>query len=119
MPYAPASTAERERALHELAHHLSVGRLNPAEFEELTTRAAAATSKTELAELLADLPGQAPKASTEPPARPVAQLAVLLVILVVGAIGVTVLSGSWLWLLLIPAIPAAIFVAGRIRAQIR
>jgi hypothetical protein len=119
MPYARVSTAERERALHELAHHLSVGRLDPAEFEELTTRAAAATHRSELAALLADLPGQAPRPSAEPPTGPVALivalLAVLFAILIVCAIGVSALSGSWLWLLLIPAVPAAILLARRMR----
>jgi len=108
MPYARLSTADRERALHELAHHLSVGRLSPVEFEELTTRAAAATSKVELAGLLADLPGQAPRPSTEPPAGPLAPVAVLSAIVVLGAVGMSVLSGSWLWLLLVPVVPAVI-----------
>ncbi|WP_084532282.1 DUF1707 SHOCT-like domain-containing protein [Nocardia miyunensis] len=117
MPYARLSTAERERALHELAHHLSVGRLTPAEFEELTTRATAAASPAELAGLLADLPGQAPRPSTEPPARPLAPVAVLAAIVILGAIGASVLSGNWLWLLLIPGIPAVILGARTIFAH--
>ncbi len=117
MPYARLSTAERERALHELAHHLSVGRLSPAEFEELTTRATAASSTAELAGLLADLPGQAPRPSTEPPARPLTPIAVLSALVVLIAVGMSVLAGNWLWLLLIPAVPAVILGARGIIAR--
>src|SRR5690606_15572734 len=55
-PEIRASDAEREEVVQRLAEHAVTGRLTLAELEERTTRAYAATTRTELAKLTADLP---------------------------------------------------------------
>ncbi|MDU0478147.1 DUF1707 domain-containing protein [Staphylococcus chromogenes] len=64
------SDAERSRALDALGTHFAEGRLNVAEFEERSGKAAAATTRGELTPLFRDLPDTPNKSgSTEPSAE--------------------------------------------------
>ncbi|MEU7632250.1 DUF1707 domain-containing protein [Nocardia sp. NPDC049190] len=109
----PASIADRERALRELTQHLGAGRLGLTEFDELSAAVAAATSKSQLAELFADLPGSTPPPPVVQPTNPLPRMAVLAGAAVVFAVVLTVSTGNWLWLLVILAAPALFMITAR------
>lgn len=109
----PASIADRERALRELTQHLGTGRIGLAEFDELSAAVAAATSKAQLAELFADLPGSTPPAPEVTPANPLPRLVVLAGTAVVFSVVLAVTTGNWLWLLVILAAPALFMLTAR------
>ncbi|MGO4617633.1 DUF1707 domain-containing protein [Nocardia sp. 2YAB30] len=109
----PASIADRERAMRELTQHLGAGRLSLTEFDELSAVVAAATSKSQLAELFADLPGGTPQAPELPPTNPLPRLAVLAGAAVVFAVVLALSTGNWLWLLVILAAPALFMLTAR------
>lgn len=60
------SDAERSRALEVLGAHFAEGRLTLPEFEERSSKAAAATTTSELATLFDDLPGGIPTLTESP-----------------------------------------------------
>ncbi|MDE1673364.1 MULTISPECIES: DUF1707 SHOCT-like domain-containing protein [Nocardia] len=109
----PASLADRERAMRELTHHLGAGRLSLTEFDELSAVVAAATSKSQLAELFADLPGSTPPAPEAIPVNPLPRLVVLAGAAVIFSVVLAVTTGNWLWLLVILAAPALFMLAAR------
>ncbi|WP_174187127.1 DUF1707 SHOCT-like domain-containing protein [Nocardia barduliensis] len=109
----PASLADRERAMRELTHHLGTGRLSLTEFDELSAAVAAATSRSQLAELFADLPGTTPPAAEVVPVNPLPRLVVLAGAAVVFSVVLAVTTGSWLWLLVILAAPALFMLTAR------
>jgi len=103
--------AERERAMQILAHHVGTGRLSLTEFDERSAQAAAATTKAELAPVLADLPipvEAPPDSGTARPNMAVAVAAAAIPITIL-AVAVALTTGNWLWLWLIAAIPAVLF----------
>lgn len=69
------SNAERDEAVETLGVHLSTGRLELAEFEERSGRAAAARTRGELEELFTDLPAPHPDLSSATPPAPLIQKA--------------------------------------------
>ena len=64
-----ASDAERENAVHALAAHYAVGRLDRPEFDERVETALAARTQPQLDALFADLPGPSPVAAVARPAE--------------------------------------------------
>ncbi len=78
-PHLLAADADRAAVADVLGASLSAGRLTVAEFDERLTRAWAARTYGELAELTVDLPPVAPAAVPAPPpaARPVPRAAAL------------------------------------------
>ncbi|WP_330232487.1 DUF1707 domain-containing protein [Nocardia sp. NBC_00508] len=109
----PASIADRERALRELTQHLGAGRIGLTEFDELSAVVAAATSKAQLAELFAELPGSTPPAPEVTPTNPLPRLAVLAGAAAVFSVVLAVTTGNWLWLLVILAAPALFMLTAR------
>ncbi|MEU0503387.1 DUF1707 domain-containing protein [Nocardia sp. NPDC005998] len=94
------TVTERERALEQLSHHLGTGRLSLTEFDERSASAAAATSKGQLAELFADLPGVTPPAPpVEPTANALQRLSTIAALISIVAVVLAVATGNWLWLL--------------------
>lgn len=76
--------AERDQVIADLCKHFSEGRLDEAELEDRTARAAAARTSAELAVLLADLPplaGPPAAAPTRPPSRHLLARVALVVLL--------------------------------------
>ena len=69
------SNAERDEAVETLGVHLSTGRLELAEFEERSGRAAAARTRGDLEELFTDLPAPHPDLSSATPPPPLIQKA--------------------------------------------
>src|SRR3954471_13765844 len=59
-PHLRAADADRAAVADVLGRHMAAGRLTVAEYEERLTRAYAAKTYGELAELTTDLPGDAP-----------------------------------------------------------
>lgn len=90
---------ERERALEQLSHHLGTGRLSLTEFDERSAVAAAATTKGELAELFADLPGTTPPAPPAPTSTALQRLSTIAALISIVAVVLAVATGNWLWLL--------------------
>lgn len=104
--------AERERAIHILAHHAGTGLLSLTEFSDRSALVAMATTKTELAHLLVDLP--IPLAEpVDVPRNPLRRIVVTSAVITVIVLAITVTTGHWLWLLAIAAIPAVLYVARR------
>ncbi|HET6633399.1 MAG TPA: DUF1707 domain-containing protein [Streptomyces sp.] len=66
-----ASDRERDEVVTQLADHLAEGRLELAEFEERSTRASAARTRGELAELTEDLPSARPVPAPATQSQPV------------------------------------------------
>lgn len=64
------SDRERDAVVALLGDHLAEGRIDLAEFEERSTRAGAARTRGELAELTEDLPVTQPAPATAPAAQP-------------------------------------------------
>jgi hypothetical protein len=69
-PHLRASDADRAAVADVLGGHLSAGRLTVAEFDDRLTRAYAARTYGELAELTADLPAPQPRPVATPAAEP-------------------------------------------------
>jgi hypothetical protein len=114
-PDVRVGTTEREQASADLARHFSAGRLSVAEFDERSAKVAAATTRGELTAVFADLPPLVPEGA--PPPHPgggrswdwrVAAIAATPIIAVV----LFFTLHSWLFFLLIPAVPA-VLQAGR------
>ncbi|WP_280268415.1 DUF1707 SHOCT-like domain-containing protein [Nocardia wallacei] len=115
IPGARTGTDERERALRDLSQHLAAGRLTLSEFEDRSARVHAATTKAQLAELFTDLPrAEAPAPDPIPP-NPLLRLAVLGAAGVVFAVTVALVTGNWLWLALIAAVPALVLARRYLR----
>jgi hypothetical protein len=113
-PDVRIGTAEREHASNDLARHFSAGRLSVAEFDERSGQVAAATTRGDLAAVFADLPPLVPEGASPQPrkrggwdwrAGTVALTPFLAVVLFLTL-------HSWLFFLLIPAVPA-VLEAGR------
>lgn len=113
-PDVRIGTAEREHALSDLSRHFSAGRLSVAEFDERSGQIAAATTRGHLSEVFSDLPPLVPEGAAPQPRRrgswdwragTIALTPVLSIVLLVTL-------HNWLYLLLIPAVPA-ILEAGR------
>jgi Domain of unknown function (DUF1707) len=109
-PDVRVGTTERERALDDLARHFSAGRLSVTEFNDRSGQVAAATTRNELAEVLADLPPLIPEGA---PPKPIRRRrwdwrAGMMALTPVVSIVLTLSLHSWLYLLLIPAVPAAL-----------
>ncbi|MFC8529420.1 DUF1707 domain-containing protein [Nocardia sp. NPDC057227] len=100
-----AGDADRERAMRELVEHLGSGRLSLPEFEVRSAAVVAAESRAELAESFADLPAGVPPGPPGPAPRPGVRRAVLAAGSVGAAVLLTVLSGQWVWLLGLLAVP--------------
>ncbi|MFX0579052.1 DUF1707 SHOCT-like domain-containing protein [Nocardia nepalensis] len=93
------TVTERERALEQLSHHLGTGRLSLTEFDERSAIAAAATTKAQLAELFADLPGATPQAPSAPTGNALQRLSTIAALISIVAVVLAVATGNWLWLL--------------------
>jgi hypothetical protein len=93
------TVTERERALEQLSHHLGTGRLSLTEFDERSAIAAAATTKAQLAELFADLPGATPPAPPAPTGNALQRLSTIAALISIVAVVLAVATGNWLWLL--------------------
>ncbi|MEV6139410.1 DUF1707 domain-containing protein [Nocardia sp. NPDC051990] len=93
------TVTERERALEQLSHHLGTGRLSLTEFDERSAVAAAATTKGQLAELFADLPGTTPSAPPAPTGNALQRLRTIAAVISIVAVVLAVATGNWLWLL--------------------
>ncbi|WP_433602291.1 DUF1707 SHOCT-like domain-containing protein [Nocardia sp. CA-135953] len=94
------TVTERERALEQLSHHLGTGRLSLTEFDERSAVAAAATTKGQLAELFADLPGATPAAPPPPTGgSTLRRLRTIAAVVSIVAVVLAVATGNWLWLL--------------------
>jgi hypothetical protein len=107
------SVADRERALLELSHHLGSGRLDLAEFDERSAAVSNATTKSQLAEQFADLPGGTPPAVRAKESNPLRNLVVATGSIAVLALVLAVVLGSW-WLLLVAiGVPATFTIAIR------
>ncbi|MEE2032447.1 DUF1707 SHOCT-like domain-containing protein [Rhodococcus chondri] len=110
--------SERAQALDLLGKHFSVGRLTVAEFDERSTRAAAALTRGDLEVLFADLP--APNSDvpdTGQKSRSESMFSDRWREIVVGLTPFVALLlffafDSWLWFLLIPAVSIVLY-AGR------
>ncbi|WP_280441604.1 DUF1707 SHOCT-like domain-containing protein [Nocardia brasiliensis] len=89
----------RERALRELSTHLGAGRLSLVEFDERSSLAAAATTKTELAALFTDLPGRLITSQEIPTRAPVSTRTLIVMIGMTATLGTALVSGNWWWLL--------------------
>jgi hypothetical protein len=110
-------TAERNAAMKALDEHLAAGRLGVEEYGERSAQAANATTAPELAALFTDLPAPHPKLpGVVAPSEPgVASPAVrsrdglpvwgprLMAVLPIVAVGLFLLTRSWVFFLLIPA----------------
>ncbi|MFQ6328054.1 DUF1707 domain-containing protein [Nocardia sp. CWNU-33] len=107
------SVEDRERALLELSHHLGSGRLDLAEFDERSAAVTAATTKTQLAELFADLPGSLPSAAPLPEPNPMRTLVVTVAAIAVLALAAALVTGTWWPLLVTFGAPAALALAVR------
>jgi uncharacterized protein DUF1707 len=68
-----ASDQERDAVVALLGDHLAEGRIDLAEFEERSTRAGAARTRGELAQLTEDLPSARPVPAPAPAAAPTPQ----------------------------------------------
>jgi hypothetical protein len=118
-------TSERSAALKALDEHLAAGRLDVDEYGERSARASVATTAPELAALFDDLPAPHPALpgtagpplpAVSPPARPVARepskLEVwgprLMALSPFIALGLFLLTHTWVVFLLIPAMGAVV-----------
>ena len=126
-------TAERDAAMKALDAHLEAGRLDVDEYGERSARASVATTAPELAELFEDLPaphpvlpgiaGPALPAMTPPPPPPVRRepsgLQVwgprLMAVTPFLALGLFLLTKTWVVFLLIPVI--AVLLGGQQRGR--
>lgn len=115
VPEIRIGTAERERALADLGTHFEAGRLSVAELDERSKAVATATTHGELVPLFADLPSLEPDPSPEPPKtrrvgdwRGASTIVTPLIALVLFFT-----LGSWVWFLLIPAVPLLLEAARR------
>ncbi|MEU7219848.1 DUF1707 SHOCT-like domain-containing protein [Nocardia iowensis] len=105
IPQPRVTDTEREQALLELTQHLSVGRLDVAEFDERSAAAAAASTRAQLAMLFADLPADPPTASPQRAADWLPARAALSMTLLIGPI-LAFIIGGW------PGLCAAAGVVG-------
>lgn len=110
VPEVRIGTAERERAMKELSDHFSAGRLSIAEFDERSAVVAAATTKGELATVFNDLPVKRLEYEEKLPARKEGgswdwQAAAIAITPIIAVVLFFTLH-SWLFFLLIPAVPA-------------
>lgn len=115
-PEVRIGTAERERALEDLSHHFSAGRLSMVEFDERSAAIAAATTRRELTAVFADLPTLAPEAA-EPPKNPAGSWdwrAAAIAVAPILAVALFFIFHQWLFFLLIPAVPAVLGAAKRV-----
>ena len=108
LPEIRVGTAEREEALSRLGEHFSAGRLSVAEFDERSAIVAAARTKNEVDSVFSDLP--AAVADDAPAKR---QLnwdwaGSVMALTPILALVLFFVLGSWLWFLLIPAVPAVL-----------
>ncbi|MFD0364562.1 DUF1707 domain-containing protein [Nocardia sp. GCM10030253] len=112
------SVADRERALLELSQHLGSGRLDLAEFDERSAAVSTATTKTELAELFADLPGSMPPPAPAPVPNPLRTLVVTAGAIAAFVLVLALVTGDWWWLLVALGAPA-LFVLARRKGVLR
>ena len=107
-PEIRVGTAEREQALNLLSEHFSAGRLSVAEFDERSAVVTTATTKGQLDSVFTDLPAVVGEASA--PAKKDTPgwdwRATVIAVTPIVALILFFTVGSWLWFLLIPAVPA-------------
>jgi hypothetical protein len=105
---------ERERAMQVLTHHVGTGTLSLTEFDERSALAAAATTRSELARVLVDLPIPV-SVPREAPARPMMGAVVTGSAIVIAVAVLTWATGEQPWLCLLPlaAAPAVLHVLRR------
>jgi hypothetical protein len=117
---ARIGAAERERALADLSEHFGAGRLSVAEFEERTTAVAAADTRNALLALFADLPPLSPRGqAADPQTRTWDWRLVTAGATPVAAVTLSAVTGHWLFLLLIPAVGAAMWGRDRTSRRLR
>lgn len=124
-PEIRIGTAERERALDQLTHHFSEGRLTVTEFDERSGWITAATTRGELERAFADLP--VPAAAT--PAVPqnlapqrhstVDWPGRIMALTPLVALLLFFVTGTWLWFLAIPAAGILLYGTDRERRSKR
>jgi hypothetical protein len=117
LPEIRVGTAEREEALSRLGEHFSAGRLSVAEFDERSAIVASATTKSQVDAVFGDLP--AAVADDAPAKR---QLnwdwaGSVMALTPIIALVLFFVLGSWLWFLLIPAVPAVLEGGRRVIKQ--
>ncbi|WP_280455368.1 DUF1707 SHOCT-like domain-containing protein [Nocardia brasiliensis] len=121
IPGARITADERDRALRELSAHLVAGRLSLVEFDERSSLAAAVTTKTEMAALFTDLPGQVPSRHDAARRTRVSTRALLValgtVVLLITFLTFLVI-GAWWWLV-VPTSAAAATGVAVVRARSR
>ena len=109
VPDIRIGTAEREQALTRLTEHFSAGRLSVAEFDERSAAAAAATTQSQLDALFADLPSEPAEVVKPERSQPRWDwIGAVMAITPIIAVVLFFTLGSWLWFLLIPAVPAVL-----------
>ncbi len=115
-PEVRIGTAERERALSDLSTHFEAGRLSTAEFDERSATVAGATTRGQLDTVFADLPSLEPEPEAKPAesARALDWRGALTVITPIIALVLFFTVGSWLWFLLIPAVPLVLELGRRL-----
>ncbi len=107
VPDIRVGTEEREQALTRLSEHFSAGRLSVAEFDERSGQIAAATTRSQIYEVFTDLPDSLPESELPERKQPKWDwLGAVIAVTPIVAVVLFFVLGSWLWFLLIPAVPA-------------
>ncbi|OYD69141.1 DUF1707 SHOCT-like domain-containing protein [Rhodococcus sp. OK302] len=130
VPDIRIGTTEREQALSLLSEHFAAGRLTVSEFDERSGIVTAATTRSELVPVFADLPGnyQAPGTApmstvpaTSPPAREFSPdwSGRIMAVIPILAVILFFVTGTWLWFLAIPLAGALLFGTDRERKKNR
>ena len=102
-------TAEREHALTRLTEHFSAGRLSVAEFDDRSGQVAAATTQGQLDALFADLPADVADVTKPKKVQPKWDwTGAVMAVTPILAVVLFFTFGSWLWFLLVPAVPAVL-----------
>ncbi|MCZ9630009.1 DUF1707 SHOCT-like domain-containing protein [Rhodococcus sp. BH5] len=127
VPDIRIGTAEREQALDLLSEHFAAGRLTVTEFDERSGIVSAATTRSELVPVFADLPGNyqapgtAPLSMVTPPDAPAERgfntdwSGRVMAVVPILAVILFFVTGTWLWFLAIPLAGALLFGTDRER----
>lgn len=129
VPDIRIGTAEREQALDLLSEHFAAGRLTVTEFDERSGIVSAATTRSELVPVFADLPGNYQAPGTAPPLsmvtppdapaergfNPPDWSGRVMAVVPILAVILFFVTGTWLWFLAIPLAGALLFGTDRER----